>query len=119
MHHNLEAIKTAENLERYCEQHLTKRGPRNYNCPICGSGTKDNKSAAFKLSGNGRWKCFSCGNGGDVLDLIGHVEGIQGEEARIRRAAEIFAMNDDLPAEGMPTRAASAMSFISSWIQPS
>ena len=35
------------------------------------------------------------------------------------RAALIFAMSDDLPALGMPTSAASAMSFISSSIQPS
>lgn len=76
MRATLEAVNTPENLRAYCESRLDRRGANNYVCPNCGSGTGKNKTAAFTIDRNkGRWKCFSCDEGGDLLDLIGIVEG--------------------------------------------
>jgi replicative DNA helicase len=42
-----------------------------YICPICGSGTGANGTGAFGIYDNGaRWKCQSCGEGGDIFDLF-------------------------------------------------
>lgn len=95
MHIDLEAIKTAESLERYCDDQLDKRGNRVYNCPFCGSGTHGHGTAAFSLDGKGHYKCFSCNEGGDLLDLIGYVEGLEDFDARARRAAEFCGVHVD------------------------
>lgn len=63
-------VKDAAPLKDYCEAHLEKHGRSTYVCPICGSGNGPNRSAAFTVTGQ-RYKCFSCGNGGDVFDLAG------------------------------------------------
>lgn len=49
------------------------RGEGYYVCPFCGSGDKNNYTAAFHISGT-RYKCFSCDKGGDIFDLVGHME---------------------------------------------
>lgn len=90
----LEQVKTADNLRAYVEQITERRGPKTYVCPICGSGNGPKKTAAFNLNGD-KWKCFSCGNGGDLLDLIGEVEHIDGYTERLHRAAEIFGIDHD------------------------
>ena len=41
-----------------------------YICPLCGSGTGGNKTAAFSVERDGlHGKCFSCGFYGDIFDL--------------------------------------------------
>lgn len=88
----LAQLKTADNLQRYCDTYLKRRGSRQYECPICGSGTGPKGSAAFSLNGKGRWHCFSANhdenNDGDLLDLIGAMEGIDGFKERMTRAAD-------------------------------
>jgi hypothetical protein len=60
-------------------------------CPICGSGNGPNKSGAFSIHGDGEhWKCFSCGLGGDLFDLIGRVEKISDFISQKKRAEELF-----------------------------
>ena len=108
MHIDLEAIKTAESLERYCDDQLDKRGNRVYNCPFCGSGTHGHGTAAFSLDGKGHYKCFSCNEGGDLLDLIGKVEGLQGFEDRARRAAEFCGVHVDEETAGTTANSSSA-----------
>jgi len=67
---------------RYClrdyVERTTKGSPRYpyYICPLCGSGEKENKTGAFTINKKDRdlsWKCFSCGSGGDIFDLYGHL----------------------------------------------
>ena len=68
-------------------------------CPVCGSGTGPNKSGAFSLQQDGkRWRCFSCGKGGDLLDLIGLCESIPDFKDQKVRAEELFPDNNMLPA---------------------
>lgn len=52
-----------------------KRGNVYWTCPFCDSGNKQNNTAAFHVSDT-RYKCFSCDAGGDIFDLVGHMEGL-------------------------------------------
>ena len=57
-------------LSQYAESVTEKRKYGKYNCPICGSGTHENGTPAFNLYKNDtKWKCFSCGKGGSIIDL--------------------------------------------------
>lgn len=55
------------------------RGNDFWDCPFCGSGTGINQTPAFHLLQDGtKYKCFSCGESGDVFDLVRHVENMKG-----------------------------------------
>ncbi|MBD5111437.1 MAG: DNA primase [Ruminococcaceae bacterium] len=79
-------------------QSITKPscGENMYVCPLCGSGEGKHKTGAFSVYDNGqKWKCFSCGNGGDLFELIGQIEHIGDFKNRMDRAAEIFHITLD------------------------
>ena len=96
-----EAVK--ERLTEYVESitdHSAKGNRKAYVCPICGSGTGRNKTGAFTITKDGlKWKCFACDRGGDTLDLIGYLEDIDDYSAKVTRAAELFNLDIDAPAE--------------------
>ena len=95
-----EAFITTGALSAYADDHLEKRGLNTYVCPFCGSGNGRNRSAAFTVSAkDGRFKCFSCGEGGDVLDLVKKCQGIDGYVEQIEAVAE-FAHIPLLEDEG-------------------
>jgi len=95
-----------QNDRDYCKEQLKdyvesitepSRGSRNqYICPLCESGTGKNRTGAFTIyPDSNRWKCFSCGEGGDVFDLIAHVEGLEkGSREMFKRAEEILLLNE-------------------------
>lgn len=56
------------------------RGP----CPLCNTSES---STAFSVRGN-RWRCFACGEHGDVIELLAKLEGQEWVEA-IPRAAKL------------------------------
>lgn len=87
----LEAVNTTDNLREYCEAHLEKRGKDNFTCPCCGSGTGKNKTAAFYVK-QARWKCFSCGESGDLLDLIGIIENVNDFKEKLEIACSFARM---------------------------
>ena len=61
-----------------------------YLCPLCGSGSGAKKTAAFFVyDGGTKWKCHACGEGGDLLDLIGKHEGLN-KAGSLKRARELF-----------------------------
>ncbi|HFU3700150.1 TPA: DnaB-like helicase C-terminal domain-containing protein, partial [Streptococcus suis] len=78
----------------------SKKGDReSYICPLCGSGNGKNKTGAFFINKTGlRWKCFACDKSGDLLDLIGYVEGIEDFNDQLRRGGELF----NIPVEFYP-----------------
>lgn len=88
-----ELLSFTGNLTTYVNR-ITERSGGGYICPLCGSGTGKNKTGAFHIhkdaNGIEKWKCFSCGKGGDLLDLIGAVEGLSGYMAQQIRANELF-----------------------------
>lgn len=74
-------------LTEYVES-ITKPGKTKgfYICPLCGSGTGNNQTAAFQIAEKGaykgtRWKCFACNHDGDIIDLIALHEGVNTAEA--------------------------------------
>lgn len=53
-----------------------------YVCPLCGSGTGENKTGALHIKDNGvHAKCFSCGFYGDIFDWVGEQYGLSLEDA--------------------------------------
>lgn len=92
---DLELLKTAENLKDYAERNLQKSKGNMYCCPACGSGTHGtgNSDGALSIDGN-LFKCFSCGAGGSVIDLIKLVEGKDNKEA-VKRCRELYDRDYD------------------------
>lgn len=78
----------------YAEKHLAKSKGTQYVCPWCASGTKAHGTGAFTLYEDG-FCCHSCNKSGDLLDLIGYVEGIPDHRDRLARAEELYGPIDD------------------------
>ena len=89
---SIELIKP--HLKDYVDEisvHSKKGDRESYICPLCGSGNGKNKTGAFFINKTGlRWKCFACDKSGDLLDLIGYVEGIEDFNTQLRRGGELF-----------------------------
>jgi len=92
-----------ERLPEYVAAVTTKSKGGFWVCPLCGSGTGPNKSGAFKVQGE-KWRCFACGSGGDVLDLLGEIEHLPDFKDRARRAEELFGIDDSVKAGAAPVR---------------
>ena len=93
MSYNGARDKLKENLVSYVEGITEKsKGHNMYICPLCGSGKGKNHTGAFSIDPKDptRWKCFSCGKGGDIFDLIGAVENIEEPLAQLQRAGELY-----------------------------
>ena len=65
-----------KHLSDYAETYLTRsKGKNQYNCPFCGSGTGPKATGAFTVyPQDNKYKCFSCGVSGDILDLAAQTE---------------------------------------------
>lgn len=96
-----EAIK--ERLIDYVEgitERSKKGNKKAFVCPLCGSGTGKSGTGAFTITPEGNsWKCFACDKGGDTLDLIGYVEGIDDYNSKLTRAGELFNLDIDMATE--------------------
>lgn len=88
-------------LQAYVKDHLTASKERGkYICPYCGSGSGPHGTGAFSIMPGGtRWKCFACNESGDLMDLIGKMEGITGYSAQQARAAELAGQPGFIAAE--------------------
>lgn len=77
-----------------------------YICPLCGSGSGKNGTAAFNINRHDltQWKCFSCEKGGDIFDLIGEFEGLTGYSAQFARACELFGITADTETPTPPPK---------------
>lgn len=72
-----------EYLTEYVRSITTKSKSENmYICPLCGSGTGKHKTGAFSIKDSVTWKCFACDKGGDIFDLIGEREHLEGYAAQ-------------------------------------
>lgn len=83
-------------LTGYVES-ITKKskGANMYICPLCGSGTRKDGAFSIDKKDPTRWKCFSCGEGGDIFDLIGLVEHIPEPLDQLKRAGELYGIEID------------------------
>ena len=86
-------------LPQYAEARLQKSKSGLYDCPFCNSGNKEKGTGALGVwqggDGKWRWKCQACGEHGDLLDLIGHFEGISGKKEQLLYAARIYGIDTD------------------------
>lgn len=86
-----EALKNC--LQEYVQTITTKSKGGLYKCPLCNSGEGRNGTGAFSLyNNNTQWQCFSCGNSGDIFDLIGKMENLGTPAEQMKRARELFPM---------------------------
>ena len=95
---DFDEVKAACDLSEFCEEHLESRGRGFYVCPKCGSGTGPNHSAAFKVTGD-RWKCFSCGEGGDIFDLAGILNETDDRREQLLAVAAWAGIEDGEPVK--------------------
>lgn len=82
-----------EYVERVTER-SSRAGGNMYICPLCGSGSGSHGTGAFSITGD-KWKCFSCGKGGDIFDLIGELEHTADYNEQLQKAAEKFGIMID------------------------
>ena len=67
--YNLDELKV--HLPEYLATITQHRKGKQYNCPFCGSGTGKNGTPALSTyEDNTKWKCQSCGAGGDIINLF-------------------------------------------------
>lgn len=67
--YTLDTLKSC--LPQYLSTITKHRRGKQYNCPFCGSGTGKNGTPALSTyEDDTQWKCFSCGAGGDIIDLF-------------------------------------------------
>lgn len=80
-----------EYMEILEEQSKTEnRGNGYWTCPFCGSGEKQNYTAAFHINGT-RYNCFSCGEHGDIFDLVAYMEDLPNDwKMHYNRAVKIM-----------------------------
>lgn len=82
------------NLKNYVESVTEKsKGANMYKCPICGSGNGKNATGAFSIKDDNSWKCFSCGNGGDIFDLYGAINETADYNEQLKGLAELYNIN--------------------------
>ena len=94
-------------LKDYANQKLTK-DPKlkdKFVCPFCGSGTGKNGTAALAIddkSGGIYWRCFSCGEHGDIFDLVGKVENLPNKKDAFERVYSLYGLKiDNTPETGV------------------
>ena len=63
-----------------------------YNCPLCGSGTGENRSSAFVVYPDDRgFHCFSCNTGSTPIDFIMQYYNLEFGKA-VERIAELYGI---------------------------
>lgn len=88
--YNLEKLKT--HLEEYLCEVTEKSKGKQLVCPLCKSGTGIHKTGAFGIvpnTNNERWKCFSCGQSGTIIDLYAKLNNID-DKTSIRELAKKY-----------------------------
>lgn len=76
-------------------------GQTSYICPLCEHGKNGDGMTANPQSKDGNsLKCFGCGYTGDIIDLVGEVEGLTTYPEKVKRAGEYLGIDvQDTPPE--------------------
>ena len=84
-------------LTELLEQITESRGKDKYVCPLCDSGNGKNHTAAFHVfrADKSKWQCFSCNEGGDILDLVGKLYDIDDVSEQLRKTIQMLGMEDN------------------------
>lgn len=79
-----------------------------YICPLCGSGNGQHRTAALSIEQDGEhWKCFSCGEGGDIFDLFAKRDGMTTAEA-IKAVQEKYSTGGGFAPRPAPKKPATS-----------
>lgn len=92
MNHLIENVKASVSLQVFLEEHgaqFRKVGGnwRSDFCPCCGASRADSNKLGLH-SGDQKWRCFSCGRGGDVIDAAAALWCMPHRDALKRLAGE-------------------------------
>ena len=82
-------LEAKNRLPEYLEIVTSKIGSK-YICPICKSGTGQNKTPAGQLNADQTYHCYSCNFHGDIFELVGKIENIIDYPGKFNRVCEIF-----------------------------
>ncbi len=74
-HNLIESARGRDALVQFCLDRLERSG-KLFVCPFCSSGQHKNMTGAFSVMPDGtHWKCFACGQMGDIFDLARQLDG--------------------------------------------
>lgn len=86
--------KAAVDIRQFAEANLEPSG-RTFVCPCCGSGSHANHTSALSIQEDRqRWHCFSCGEGGDVIDLAEWIVGTKSKRDALAYVANWAGLED-------------------------
>ena len=71
---------------------LRKARKHGYVCPLCDNGTGKDGDGIVLNRKTGKYKCFKCGIGGDIFDLIGATFGLSEFNDQFQKAVEIYGI---------------------------
>ena len=93
-----------EELKKFLVPYLesiTYKKSKMYVCPLCHSGEGKKGTPAFSIVPNtneSQWKCHSCGEGGDVIDLYQKINNTDFKEA-VNELSRQFSNSSYIPPE--------------------
>lgn len=88
-----------------------------YICPLCGSGNGQHRTAALSIEQDGEhWKCFSCGEGGDIFDLFAKRDGLTTAEA-IKAVQEKYSTGGGFTPRPAPAKPATSAFDAAAYIE--
>lgn len=86
-------VKEQADLRQFAEAKLTRKG-NTFVCPFCHSGEHEHGTPAFSIAPAGKtFKCFSCGESGDVIDLAQKVDNCPNKRAALEDVASFFGID--------------------------
>ncbi len=83
-----------EKLSEYLEKVTVKSRNGLYVCPLCGSGTGPKQTGALSAREK-YWKCFSCGEGGDIFTLCGMLEHLEDYGEQVGFLSAMFGIQEE------------------------
>lgn len=103
----IENVKASISLQGFLEGFGVKftrvgEGLRSDTCPCCGESKKGSNKVGLLAAGQ-KWRCFSCGKGGDVIDAATFLWGISHRDALHRLAKEQW-VSDAVPVTARSSR---------------
>ena len=88
--YNLDELKV--HLPEYLATITQHRKGKQYNCPFCGSGTGKNGTPALSTyEDDTKWKCQSCGAGGDIINLFYRVNRLEDTTENFKYAVKTLS----------------------------
>ncbi len=101
----MERTQAVEAINEMQPTFLPKARKRGWICPSCGNGSGRDGDGIVRNPKTGKYKCFKCGAGGDILDLIEITFGLSDFNTVLNKGADIYGITIDRyhPSHGETT----------------